>query len=94
MHYFDSLPCISYEGIDKNNNIELEVEEEVERLRDDSKSEIVFMGTMGRTLYIIIGTVLKYEYVRAEISASHRAFTKLTIKGTSIAWTLKKQRSR
>jgi len=46
--------------------------------------DIVFIGRMGRTIYLIVGTVVEYEYIKPEESATGHDFTRLKIEGTIV----------
>ena len=85
MQYFKDLPEITFSGVDKNNLIELEVNGQVEKLPDDRKQEdIVFIGRMGGTIYLIFGGVAEHEYIKPEESLSGNDFTRLKIEGTCV----------
>lgn len=85
MQYFKELPEISYQGIDKNSVIELEVSGQVEKLPDDrSQEDIVFVGRMGGTIYLIFGCMVEHEYIKPEDSQSGNDFTRLKIEGTCV----------
>lgn len=85
MQYFKELPEITYSGIDKNSIIELEVSGQVEKLPEDRRQEdIVFLGRMGGTIYLVYGGEVEYEYIKPEDSQSGNGFTRLKIEGTCI----------
>ncbi len=86
MQYFKDLPEITSSGTDKDSLIEIEVEGEVERLPDDGKQEIVFVGKMGGTLYLILGTIVEYKYIKPEDSLSGKGFTCLKIEGDCVTY--------
>ena len=85
MQYFNELPEISSSGTDKNGLIELEVVGQVEQLPEGrSREEIIFVGGMGKTIYLIAGMVEEYEYIKPDESLSGNDFTRLKIKGTCV----------
>jgi len=85
MQYFKELPEITSSSVDENNVIELEVNGQVEKLPDDRKQEdVVFIGRMGGTIYLIFGLVVEYEYIKPEESLSGNDFTRLKIDGTCV----------
>lgn len=84
MQYFKDLPGITSTGDDDENQIELEVSGRVERLPDDENTEIVFVGRMGKTIYLIAGTVVKYEYIEPKKAFANRDFTRLTFDGSCV----------
>ena len=85
MQYWKDLPEISYQGIDKNSIIELEVNGHIESIPDDRKNEeIVFCGRMSRTVYLIFGQIVEYEYIKPEESQSGNDFTRLKVEGTCV----------
>ena len=85
MQYFKELPEVTSSGIGYNSIIELEVEGQVEKLPDDRKQEkIVFLGRMGKTIYLVTGCMVEYEYIKPEESQSGKGFTRLRIGGTCL----------
>lgn len=85
MQYFNDLPAIMSSGIVTHNLIELEVNGQVEKLTDDrSQEDIVFFGRMGVTIYLIVGVVVEYKYIKLEESQSGNDFTRLRIEGTCV----------
>lgn len=85
MQYFKELPGVTYQGIDEHSVIELEVSGYVEPIPDDRKAEdIVFVGRMGRTIYLIFGCMVEHEYIKPEDSQSGHDFTRLKIEGTIV----------
>lgn len=85
MQYVKELPEISYQGIDEHSLIELEVSGYVEPVPDDRKTEeIIFVGKMGGTTYLIFGCMVEYEYIKPEESQSGNDFTRLKIEGTIV----------
>lgn len=85
MQYFEELPQIMYQGAGEHNEIELEVKGFVESVPPDRREEdIVFVGRMGSTIYLIIGRMTSYDYAKPEDTQSGHGFTRLTIKGTMI----------
>lgn len=87
MQYFKELPEVTYQGMDKDSNIELEVNGHVEPIHVEPEvkdEDIVFTGRMGGTIYLIIGKVVEYEYIEPEESASGHDFTRLKIEGTIV----------
>jgi dihydroxyacetone kinase len=84
MQYFSELPEITSSSIDKESHIELEVSGEVERLPDVGDDEIVFIGKMGATVYLILGSIVEYEYIKPEESASGNGFTRLKMEGSCV----------
>jgi len=85
MLYFKELPQVTYQSIDEDSVIELEVNGHVEPVPDDRKVEgIVFVGRMGETIYLIYGCMLEHEYIKPEDSQSGNDFTRLKIEGTLV----------
>ena len=85
MQYWKDLPEISYQGIDKDSIVELEVSGHVEPIPDDRKNEdVVFLGRMGGTIYLIYGQIAEYEYIEPEKSQSGNDFTRLKVEGTCV----------
>ncbi len=86
MQYYKDLPEILSSGPDSDGFIELEVKGKVERLLDDDKEPIVFVGAMGETAYLVHGKINEYEYIPEEMSAGDYDFTRMTIEGSCITW--------
>ena len=84
MQYWMELPEITYQGIDKSI-VELEVNGYVEPIPEDRKNEdIVFLGRMGGTTYLVFGQIVEYEYIEPEKSQSGNDFTRLKVEGTCV----------
>jgi hypothetical protein len=87
VRYFEGLPEISFESVPETGVIELEVEGKVARLKNDVLEQIVFLGKMGATLYVVRGIIIFYDYVPSKFSVGGNDFTRLKIKGTCISST-------
>lgn len=83
IQYFSDLLEITSSGVD-NNLVELEVDGHVGRLPDDSTRNIVMLGKMGGTIYLVFGNVVEYEYIKPEDSVSGKDFTRMKIEGTCV----------
>lgn len=85
MLYFEKLPQIMYQSAGKNSAIELEVTGFVESVpASRRKEDIIFVGRMGSTIYLIIGRLVSYDYIKSHESQSGHDFTRLIIRGTMI----------
>ena len=83
MQYFKELPEVTYSGIGDDCIVELEVGGQVEKVPDDRKQEeIAFLGRMGKTIYLVTGCMVEYEYIKPKESQSGKGFTRLKIEGT------------
>ena len=83
------MPEILYSGTDKESLISLEVRGEIEKLPDGGshdEDEFVFVGKMGQTLYLILGRLVAYEYIKPKRSISGEGFTRLKIEGSCVTY--------
>ena len=86
MQYWKDLPEITYEGTDKESIVELEVRGYVEPVPDDHKNEdVVILGRMGGTIYLVFGQMVEYEYIKPEESQSGEDFSRIKIEGTCVS---------
>lgn len=87
MEFWKDLPTIIYQGNLEDSIIELEVDGEVQKLPEErtGKEDIVFVGRMGGTTYLIFGILAQYEYIKPGESQSGVGFTRLKIEGTIVS---------
>jgi hypothetical protein len=87
MRALKEIPEISWQSFDNNDNIELEVKGKIAPLPDNwVNEEIVFLGRMARTIYLVTGHLLAREYVSPERTLNGEDFTTLSIKGSIITF--------
>jgi hypothetical protein len=84
MQYYDELPNVSYQGAGDSNEVELEVEGKVEKPARKDDKEIIFIGRMAGTIYLVVGQLVEYEYIPPKKAQNDKDFTRLKFEGTCV----------